>query len=284
YRNTRSDVKYLGDAACARCHAEIAASFGQHPMGRSLAPMSERNDTAGETGDGRSLFKSQGLEYSIETRDGQTFHQETRRDVSGRIVTRTEAEVQYVLGSGRQGLAYLVDRDGFLFESPITWFSQKQQWDLSPGFEVANYHFDRPIRPGCLYCHANRARSVATSINQYRTPIFEGHSIGCERCHGPGEIHAEQPAVIDGVGPAIVNPALLDLSLRDAVCEQCHLIGDQRVVRAGRQEEDFRPGLPFERFWTVFVQPKDEDENRFVGQVEQMRKSQCYIGSRGRLG
>jgi Flp pilus assembly protein TadD len=284
YRNTRSDVKYLGDAACARCHAEIAATFGQHPMGRSLAPIGERHTVTSETKDGHPLFESQGLEYSIEERDGRTFHQETRRDAAGQIVTRTEAEVQYVLGSGRQGLAYLIEHDGFLFESPITWFSQKRQWGLSPGFEVANYHFDRPIRPGCLYCHANRALSVPGAINQFRPPIFLGHSIGCERCHGPGELHAKGPAAIDGVGPTIVNPALLEPSLRDAVCEQCHLIGDHRVVRAGRSEEDYRPGLPFERFWTVFLQPREQEENRFVGQVEQMHKSQCFIASRGRLG
>jgi Flp pilus assembly protein TadD len=284
YRNTRKGVKYLGDAVCARCHAEIALSFGQHPMGRSLAPISEQTATPGNAGGSRTLFESHGLEYSIERRDGRVFHQETHRDALGRIVTRTEAEVQYVLGSGSQGLAYLVERDGFLFESPITWYSRKQRWDLSPGFEVANYHFDRPIRPGCLYCHANRARAVATSINQYRPPIFEGHSIGCERCHGPGELHAQEPTASDGVGPAIVNPAHLAVSLRDAVCEQCHLIGDHRVVRAGRREEDYRPGLPFERFWTVLVQPKEQEENRFVGQVEQMHKSQCYIATRGRLG
>ncbi len=83
----------------------------------------------------------------IELRDGHVFHQETRRDASGRIVTRSEAEVQFVVGSGRQGTSYLIDHDGFLFESPLTWYSRKQQWDLSPGFEVFNYHFDRPIQP-----------------------------------------------------------------------------------------------------------------------------------------
>jgi Flp pilus assembly protein TadD len=284
YRNTRPDVKYVGDAACNRCHADIAASFGRHPMGRSFTPMTEHTALAGESADRTTLFESQGLEYSIEKREGRVFHQETRRDRSGRIVARTEAQVQYVLGSGRQGLSYLLDRDGFLFESPITWFAQKRRWDLSPGFEVANYHFDRPIRPGCLYCHANRARSVPTSINQFRPPIFEGHSIGCERCHGPGALHAASPSSSDSEGGAIVNPALLEPSLRDAVCEQCHLIGDHRIVRAGRREEDYRPGLPFERFWTVFVQPKEQDENRFVGQVEQMHKSQCFLASRGQLG
>ena len=229
-------------------------------------------------------FESQGLEYSIEKRDGRVFHQETRRDSSGRIVTRNEEEVQFVLGSGRQGLAYLVERDGFLFESPLTWYSQKRRWDLSPGFAVANYHFDRPIRPGCLYCHSNRVHSVPTSINQYRPPIFEGHAIGCERCHGPGELHATRPSVSDGVDRTIVNPADLEPSLRDAVCEQCHLIGDHRVVRLDRRDDDYRPGLPFQRFWTVLIQPAEKEEGRFVGQVEQMHNSQCFVASRGRLG
>ena len=39
WKNAQPDVKYVGDSACARCHAEIAATFRRHPMGRSLAPI-----------------------------------------------------------------------------------------------------------------------------------------------------------------------------------------------------------------------------------------------------
>jgi Flp pilus assembly protein TadD len=229
-------------------------------------------------------FESHGLNYSVERRDGRVFHQETRRNADGQIVATHEEEILYVLGSGRQGISYLVERGGFLFESPITWFSRKKRWDLSPGFEVANYHFDRPIRPGCLYCHANRANWAPGPINRYRLPIFEGHAIGCERCHGPGELHAADPAVRNGLDQTIVNPVRLEPSLRDAVCEQCHLIGNHRVVRIGRREEDFRPGLPFQWFWTVLTQPADRADSRFVGQVEQMHASRCFTASQGRLG
>jgi len=277
-------VKYLGDAACVRCHAEIAETYRRHPMGRSLAPIGKAPATDRDEGAGRPVFESRGLQYSIEHRDGRVFHQETRRDARGQIVTQNEAEVQFVLGSGRQGAAFLIERDGFLFESPLTWYSQKRRWDLSPGYEVANYHFDRPVRPGCLYCHANHVESVAGPINRYRPPIFEGHAIGCERCHGPGELHSQRSAVIDGKDTTIVNPALLEPALRDAVCEQCHLIGNQRVVRLDRREEDYRPGLSLDQFWTVLVQPADPAENRFVGQVEQMHESNCFRASRGRLG
>ncbi len=284
YSNTRPDVNYLGDAACVGCHAKSAEAFRLHPMGRSLATIGEATVRKGDEGGGRTLFESRGLQYSIEHRDGHVFHQETRRDASGRIVAQSEAEVQFVVGSGRQGIAYLIEHDGFLFESPLTWYSRKQRWDLSPGFEMSNYHFDRPIQPDCLFCHANRVAPSVGPINQYRPPIFQGHAIGCERCHGPGELHVAGPAMVDGKDMTIVNPADLAPALRDDVCAQCHLAGDSRVVRVGRRDEDYRPGLPFHYFWTVFVQPRDRADNRFVGQVEQMHESHCFRGSGGRLG
>jgi len=284
YANTRPEVKYLGDAACVGCHAKSAETFRQHPMGRSLAPIGAASVTQRDEGGGQTLFESQGLQYSIEHRDGHVFHRETTRDSSGRIVTRNEAEVQFAIGSGRQGTSYVIEHDGFLFESPLTWYSRKQRWDLSPGFEVINYHYDRPIQRNCLFCHANRVEPSAGTINQYRLPIFQGHAIGCERCHGPGEFHVARPTMVDGKDMTIVNPADLAPALRDDVCAQCHLAGDSRVVRVGRRNEDYRPGLPFHQFWTVFLQPPDQAEDRFVGQVEQMHESHCFRASQGRLG
>src|SRR5438046_2529800 len=96
---------------------------GRHPgsVVPVLRTVAARPATArGEAG-GRPLFEAQGLEYSIEKRDGHVIHQETRRDTSGRIIIQNEAEVQFVLGSGSQGFSYLIERDGFLFQSPITW-------------------------------------------------------------------------------------------------------------------------------------------------------------------
>jgi Flp pilus assembly protein TadD len=284
YQNTRPEVKYLGDRACVGCHAESARTFREHPMGRSLAPIGETYVTKGDEGSGRTLFESQGLQYSIEHRDGHVFHQESRRDASGRVVAKNEAEVQFVIGSGRQGSAYLVEHDGFLFQSPLNWYSRKERWDLSPGFEALNYHFDRPIQPNCLFCHSNRFEPKIGPINQYRQPIFQGHAIGCERCHGPGELHVAHPTMVDGTDLTIVNPADLAPALRDDVCAQCHLAGEARIVRVGRRNEDYRPGLPFHRFWTVFVQPPDRAEDRFVGQFEQMHESKCFRASQGQLG
>ena len=41
FLNVRPEVQYVGDAKCALCHSEHCDSFRQHPMGRSLMPVSE---------------------------------------------------------------------------------------------------------------------------------------------------------------------------------------------------------------------------------------------------
>ena len=284
YEKTRLGVKYLGDASCLRCHAEIARTYKNHPMGRSLYPIAPAPVTAGHEAGSGALFTAQGFDYNVENRNGHVIHTETRRDDSGRIIAQTAGEVKFVVGSGRMGTAYLIERDGFLFQSPIAWYARARRWDLPPGYEKSNSHFERPITSACLYCHSNRAEPVSGTLNRYRPPIFLGHAIGCERCHGPGELHAARPKMVDGRDMTIVNPAALEPSLRDAVCEQCHLNGQKRVLRAGRRDDDFRPGLPFYRFWTVLEPPPGEDENRFVGQFEQMHQSRCFAESKGRLG
>ena len=38
-QNVHPDVRYVGDSACAGCHAAKAESYARHPMGRSLAPV-----------------------------------------------------------------------------------------------------------------------------------------------------------------------------------------------------------------------------------------------------
>jgi predicted CXXCH cytochrome family protein len=227
------------------------------------------------------------VRYTIEHRDGRTYHKATRRGADGTVFAEIEAEVKFALGSGTRGIAYLIERDGFLFQSPIAWFAQEARWDISPGYGeyTAKPNFERPIQPGCLFCHANQFRAVAGTLNRYETPIFQGHAIGCERCHGPGALHARGDGPSNDSESTIVNPANLTPALRDSVCQQCHLQGSFRFTRSGREPLDFRPGLPFHRFWAVYLM-KNPEQGKFeaVGHVEQMESSRCFRASQGELG
>jgi predicted CXXCH cytochrome family protein len=291
FRNVRPDVKYVGDQACAGCHARHARTYRDHPMGRSLAPVASARPVERYDETAKNPFDALGYQYQVKPQGAQVSHRETATDALGRVIVETEAEVHFAVGSGTRGRSYLINRDGYLFQSPITWFPQKGEegaWDFSPGYDRLHHHFGRPVAADCLFCHSNRALDVADTQNRYVPPIFDGYAIGCERCHGPGELHvrrqhATEPA--DDPDDTIVNPGRLAPALRDAVCEQCHLQGVARVLPRGRQTYDFRPGLPLHLFLAIYVKPPaDAEHYKFVSQVEQMRASGCYRGSAGRMG
>lgn len=281
YRNVRPEVEYVGDRACALCHTAQTETFRQHPMGRSLAAVGPRDDRPA-----KNHFEKLGSLFAVEWRGKRLLHRETDRGSRGEENVAQEAEIAYVVGSGIHGHSYLIDRDGFLFMSSISWYARKQAWDLSPGFPTSN-HFTRPTTAGCLFCHCNQTAPVADTANRFRQPIFQGCAIGCERCHGPGALHValrERGDAVEGTDTSIVNPRDLVPDLREAVCEQCHLQGASRILRRGRAWFDFRPGLPLSSFVSVFVRLGTTKETDVVGHVEQMRSSRCFARSEGKLG
>jgi Tfp pilus assembly protein PilF len=283
-RNVHPEVHYVGDHVCAECHGDIEKTYHRHPMGRSFAPLSqaaavERYDRAAG-----NPFEKDGFEFLVERRDDRVFHRELRRDPQGRTVLDVPVEVQFAIGSGTRGRSYLIDRDGYLFQSLLSWYSQPGVWDLTPGF-VVREQFERPAQAACLFCHCNQVEPVADTINRYRVPIFHGYAIGCERCHGPGELHVQSVQRGEQTHGTIVNPSRLAPTLREAVCQQCHLQGEVRVLRRGRQWFDYRPGLPLHLFLSVFVRSEQFANGEEAGShTEQIYGSRCFRESNGKLG
>jgi Tfp pilus assembly protein PilF len=256
-------------------------------MSRSLALVRAASfpepDAANPTAD----FWALGFHYRVERKENRVVHREMKEDGQGQVLAERKAEIDFAVGSGTRGRSYLIDQDGYLFQSPITWYPQKRVWDLSPGYATRHHHFARPVSAECLFCHSNRVESMPDTVNHYRSPIFQGYAIGCERCHGPGELHVrlrERGEEAPQIDFTIVNPRHLEPALRDSVCEQCHLQGEARVVRRGLSTFDYRPGLPLHLFLSVFVRPADANEMKFVGQVEQMHASRCFVSSAGKMG
>jgi predicted CXXCH cytochrome family protein len=292
FRNVDPVVKYVKDTACAKCHADITRSYRRHPMGRSLVPVSAVVKRLEEGVNRR--FDALGSRFQVARHQGRVRHERKRFGPEGQVAAEMAWEVDQVLGSGARGRSFLMERDGFVWQTPISWYAQSRKWDLSPGFGP-KLLTGRPVLPDCLFCHADRAHPVEGSVNRYATPLFTGHAIGCQRCHGPGELHVRtrfsqqdstrvrSSADEDPVDPTIVNPRRLERRLLQAVCEQCHLTGAVRVVRRGRDLYDFRPGLPLEAVLAVFVYSRPAgDKDKAVNHVEQMYLSRCFQASTGR--
>src|SRR5438128_2690225 len=123
--NVHPDVKYVGDQICAGCHGEIARTYRQHPMGRSLSPIQAASAVERLDADAHNPFTAGAFRYEVERQGARLIHRETATDVKGNVLFQREAPIAFAVGSARRGRSYLIQEDGFLLQSPITWYPQK---------------------------------------------------------------------------------------------------------------------------------------------------------------
>jgi len=258
-----------------------------HPMGRSAEYVGHSSAIENYNAGSNKPLKAGEYELRIAKTTNGFVHRMTARIPSGTPVPEYTVAGNLSIGSGTRGRSYLSMEKGAVWQSPLSWFSAKSRWDLFPDFEpVSGGRW--PVHTDCLFCHVDRVEPVPQSLNRYKEPLLPLQvAIGCERCHGPGALHVNERKdglVPDKVDTSIVNPKRLTPELRASVCEQCHLQGQERVARRGRNVFEYRPGLPFEQFVTVFVRHPDAiDPQHTGGQFEQVEQSRCFTASAGRL-
>lgn len=289
YRNTDPGVKYIGSRGCAGCHTKIYQDYAKTAMGRSMdAAASARHRASVPTT--ASVFSealNHHFEVSLNAEDLIQSVYET--GPNGQEIFRDSHKLEYVIGSGVNGFTYLVRRGDYLFEAPLSYYSRKQAWGLSPGYEVADQGFSRPVAAACIACHSGRPNPVKDREGLFGNPQFHELAIGCENCHGPGELHAAargSGASLSGADRTIVNPARLNPRLAEDICMNCHQGGDTRVLAPGKDYFDFRPGTPLRETLAVFRVPLKRGSARESDLLEHhfsMQMSKCYRASAGRL-
>jgi len=290
FRNIRPDVKFVGDKNCAQCHEELCTSFHAHPMGRS-AIEAGADSLEQYSAEAKNPCEVGPYQLQVRLEDGKMTHEVSARTSDGKLLPPAVFPVSIAIGSGTRGRSYLNVDGTTVWQSPISWFTTNMRWDVSPGYDLGS-DIQRPTIVACLYCHLNSTDPVPESVNRFRDLLRPTQlAIGCERCHGPGELHADERArevpldpAHPGMDTSIVNPAHLPEDLQMSICGQCHLAGKTRVVRRGRQLHEFRPGLPLELFVNAFVSAPDAQfKNKAVGHFDQMLQSKCVTESGARL-
>jgi predicted CXXCH cytochrome family protein len=252
---------YVGNEACARCHAAIYESYEKTAMAHASGPALDALTPAEFT------HKESGIHYRIYEENGRAW---LSFDRPGDLEVQGKRELLYYIGSGRRGRSYLFETDGFLFESPVNWYANKQVWDMAPAYQNAReMPLNLPAYTSCLNCHVSEMRAPAKDTdNHYPTPPFSHNGVSCERCHGPGTAHAN--------GGEIINPAKLSPIRRDEICMQCHLEGKVAIERPGRHAYEFRPGQELTDYVRHFVLTDSQAANLgAVSQVEALAQSQC---------
>src|SRR6185437_4538229 len=103
-------------------------------------------------------------------------------------------------------------------------------------------NMQRPTGPLCDGCHSVNYDVATKTVTEW--------NVGCEKCHGPGETHAQSRRAAD-----IMNPARLDYVQANDVCIQCHSQG--RPLRnpiAGRTFDwpvGYNVGQHLNQFWRL---------------------------------
>ena len=199
------------------------------------------------------------------------------------IYKRVE-KVDYIVGSGQHTNSHIMNTNGYLHQMPMTYYTQKGEWDFPPGFENGfNTRFSRKIGLECMSCHNTLPGFVEGSENKFDA-IPEG--VSCERCHGPGSVHVQQRSSgqkIDTskfIDYSIVNPGKLPIDLQFDVCQRCHLQGNT-VLKEGKSFFDFRPGMKLSDNMTTFLPRYKNADDKFImaSHADRLKQSKCFIKS-----
>jgi tetratricopeptide (TPR) repeat protein len=275
-----------GSEACSSCHSEIYKSYSKTVMAKASGLAADGVIT-GEFND-----KTSGVRYRVYKQDEHVWmsYERASEKFSG------QDELLYFIGSGRKGRSYLFSVQGFLFETPINWYSQEGRWGMTPAYaEAQQIPMNLPELVDCMNCHSGGLEApVAGTNNKFSGPPFRHGGITCERCHGVGDGHGESKGsssvnsssmnssntnsgnYSSSDVSAIVNPAKLPADRRDAICMECHFEGAVAVQQPGKELYRFQPGEKLADYIHYFLLSGNEPlKAEALSQFEALSLSAC---------
>lgn len=283
FKNLHDTVDYVGMKTCRQCHEDVYQDFRKTGMGQSFGKATKAVSDANFEGHKPVYDSANDLYYYPYWQDSSLMLKEYRLAKGDTVHKRVE-KIDHIIGSGHHTNSHMFSVNGYLYQAPITYYTQDEQWDLPPGFEDGqNSRFSRAIQNECMTCHNMYPESENLSANKYYK-LPDG--IECERCHGPGELHIKKKRTgkvsenRTDTDRTIVNPSKLPSELKNDVCQRCHLQGNA-VLKEGKNFFDFQPGMELSSVMTVF-RPKYKDDDAFImaSHSERLQESACFKESR----
>jgi Flp pilus assembly protein TadD len=277
------NATYVGMEKCRACHQSVYDTYIRTGMGQSFDYATKQKSAADFGAHAIVYDKELDYYYKPYWEDDSLFVLEYRLEGSDTIHHRRQ-KIDYIIGSGQHTNSHIFSNGGYFHQAPITFYTQKKQWDLAPGFEQGNSsRFDRLIELECMSCHNGYPQFEPESQNKF---ISVKNGIDCERCHGPGSLHVAARSTGSRVDTSkepdytIVNPRRLSTELQNNICQRCHLQGIA-VLNDGKSFFDFRPGMQLKEVMNVFMPQYEGARDKMImaSHVERMKKSPCYLNS-----
>jgi hypothetical protein len=270
---------YAGDESCRACHQNQVNSY-HHTAHYFTSSLPTKDSIKGKFSAGSNVLKTLNTNLVFEMdAAGRDFTQTATLQVTPTEKIHRTEKFGVVVGSGRKGQTYLFWEGDLLFQLPISYWTEVDEWVNSPGYPDGSAIFTRAVGPRCLECHATTFVSTPPPANRYQ-PARLVTGITCEKCHGPGREHiaryqSKTPPKSPANG-AIINPARLARDRQIDVCALCHAGGNPRALEPPLS---FVPGGVLEDFVAI---PKPSAETRVDvhgGHVQLLKRSRCYQSS-----
>lgn len=271
---------FVGAEACRECHEEKMNGFEATGHHRSSELASEESIDARfreKMGTVRSNVPA--LHYLLEDRD-DGFYQ-TAVVESKLEKYRHSERFDLVIGSGNKGETYTYYRGNQLYQLPLAYVRELDDWTGNPGLNEAFAHYSRRVTAACMFCHST-CFDDTVPLSEHGKPGHVIVGISCERCHGPGKEHVEHHRQHrdDATARHILNPSTLPRLRQLDICGQCH--SGSIVV-----DSAFRPGDVLADFIRhrserkgaadgAIASSQPTDDFHGLNQLAQLAKSRCY--------
>jgi hypothetical protein len=234
---------------CASCHPQQALSQPDTSMGRALQLPRFNLVLKAHP---KLTFRHGTYSYNIETRDDEITYSVT--DGTNII----SVPIKWAFGAGSQ--TYVLEREGRLYESMVSFYPQIDALDITMGDQAIQPKtlgeaFGRELAASeskaCFGCHATGGGELRL---ESLTP-----GIQCERCHAGANDHL-QGMVKGKPGPAPKKLGRLSAEELSNFCGQCH------------------------RSWETVVRDRLRGEINVRFQPYRLANSKCFDGSDSRIG
>ena len=150
----------MGSNVCKGCHLVIYQNFSRTEMGNSTSLPNRLLDLGWLSQPVDIFNEKHNRHYQVFARDGKVYQSEYGLDDKGKETFRHTEELAYVVGTGANGVTPIVRRGNYLFQAPISYYTARKAWDLSPNYEVRDLGFSLPVTADCIGCHTGRTQPV----------------------------------------------------------------------------------------------------------------------------